>query len=234
MGDAEELNNAGVQQDEQIVEIPADVVSKTEYEALKSELDSARQQLAQVQEMMMSPEFVEFMRSRRLGTQPAAEPHGSKEAEEEPEPDYEEMTPQQLAAFVVKKVKQELSPYLQTYEDKMRLLEVQQDIARCEKKYPDFWQYRDAMYQLALQNPTLKAEEAYLMAKGKVSAMRPTAPAKQSAENKPATTQQLSKHKGPTTSERPRVAPASTAKSGGMTLEEAFEQAWEKEFGSSG
>jgi hypothetical protein len=108
------------------------------------------------------------------------------QTEEEEEPKWEELAPKDLARTLQKRIvgsllkevgtvlSSQLQPIAHAVKDlqgeslKIKESAVQQDITQTVKKYPDLFQYKDAMIKLHAENPGLDVEELYHLARKRV------------------------------------------------------------------
>ena len=99
-------------------------------------------------------------------TQPA-----TPRREPEVDPDYDSMTPKQLVEYIRKSNRRDLEEVLsQTLvpmqeRDKARI--ASDSLSKAAAKYPDYWEHREPMIEMAEKHPELDAEEVYLLVAGK-------------------------------------------------------------------
>ena len=88
----------------------------------------------------------------------------------EPEPDYDQMTPKELVGHITQQVGRviddRLSKTLTPLQEDRRLEQATASITHAASKYPDFWDFKEQMIEVAERHPTLSAEQAYLLASG--------------------------------------------------------------------
>jgi len=97
------------------------------------------------------------------------QPQPPPPVEKEQLPDFDSMTPAEVAHWTLKQtqrlvddaVRRAVQPVVSTVE----ATRVSREIKEAEAKYPDFWDYREQMIELAQRHPTLTAEEVYHLAK---------------------------------------------------------------------
>lgn len=148
---------------------------------------------------------------------PSSQEYGTSE---EAGVDIDQMSPRELVQFIneqVSQIGQQLLVEIQT-------LKVQREIDKCEAKYPDFWDYEEAIRAIAMENPTLSIEQAYKLAKQQMEEeARP-----KKAEATSSVTQRILKLPPKVVpGEKPSTAPSATRKTEPRTLREAAERAWE-------
>jgi hypothetical protein len=109
----------------------------------------------------------------KAGRQPAPQ-----QPRVEPEPDWDTMTNKEVAQYIMTQVgtnvgnliKKTVEP-MQSHAEAER---VSRDIQSTAAKFPDFWDHREKMVELAERHPTLTAEEAYHLASGNPVALKKT------------------------------------------------------------
>jgi len=129
----------------------------------------------------LTPEYADFLRHRAglAQQQPQQQQPQRKQWTQEERQAFEErldsLSKGEFAAYirdaVVEKVREELFAPLARDIVQSR---VQQDIAATAAKYPDFGTFRDDMIVISNANPSLGAEQVYLLAKAQRSGQVPT------------------------------------------------------------
>lgn len=134
------------------------------------ELTQVKEKLSRYEQLVVSPEYAEFLAAKAAQKVVDQQPQRSREYSKEEKAAFEErlnnMSRAEYAAFIrdvtVDTVKTQLfAPVVNTIvTDK-----VQTQIAAAASKFPDFWDYKQDMISLANVNPALTAEQAYHLAK---------------------------------------------------------------------
>jgi len=131
-----------------------------------------QEKLAQYEQLVLSPEYAEFLQNKAGGRprQPDPAPVTSAQREEFVER-LNSMPRAEFATFirdvVMKEVQEQMfGPLAQSVAQE----KVQQQVVQCVQKYPDFWSHKDAMLGISQSNPNLNAEQVYLLAKGVTAA----------------------------------------------------------------
>lgn len=208
-----------------------ELVPRSELERLRQENEQLRQRLDQITQRFMDPEFLAKLRGEATPQPRAAEAQAEEEVEEE-EPDWESLTPKQFAKRITDEVMKRISKQLQSRIDEVAtradVLRARQELAEAAARYPDFWQYRDLMVQVANEyyaryGRDISAEDAYFIAKGRATAQRVGATTVQGGS---ATVQPKPKPRV-ASGEKPGVAPSAVSK-GQLSGREAIEEAWKR------
>lgn len=169
------------------------------------------------QKSVPTPEELLKMLEEDRGTQPPVG-RGPK--------DLEEMTMSELAQYIFEVVQREVAyPLMQ----KVEVLRVNQEVDKCEKKYPDFWDYRQEIWQIASNNPSLSIEQAYLLAKSqnpKQTAPRPDTSNATSVTSLNAKKVASEQPKPSAVGDKPGVSGAAMRRSNVKSLREAAAMAW--------
>jgi len=116
-------------------------------------------------------------------------------------------------------VEKQFGNQAQQLQEQIAALQAQIAVDRCAAKHPDFWDYQDAMYKIALENPTILPETAYSLAKLQQSEMAAEEKARREAAAK------LAK------SERPSGTGSDTHRKVPLTVEEQSDAAWNEVMG---
>ena len=170
-------------------------VDRLEYEALQSQNDQLQKRLEILAQNMMSPDYVQYLESKRMAeyggyNQPGPQPKS------EPEPDFDPDTASQreLVEYVTKKVANlieqrvgEVDKQVKRQEYESQYEKAQREVQEAMRKYPDFGNYRLDMVEIAKRHPNISAEEAYLLAKAKSGGMR--TPTSRTSQKQPSTQQ---------------------------------------------
>lgn len=80
--------------------------------------------------------------------------------------DLENLTNAQLVEVIVNEVNKQVNQYAQPIVRDLEEVKLLMEIQKAESKYPDFWDYKDAIHQLGRTQPHLTIEQAYLIATG--------------------------------------------------------------------
>lgn len=160
-------------------------IARDEYEALKQERELLQKRLNILGQNMMSPEYIEFLESKRGGGHGSSPQRGrqtpqASNQEGEPEIDFETASQKEIADYVMNKVNQlveervgEVNKKVSSQEYKTQYGEVQREVGELEKQYPDFWNYQQDMVGIAQKYPNMRPKEVYLLAKGQRDAGNP-------------------------------------------------------------
>lgn len=213
----EETTTTGtVTQEVEVVETPPVEAPEAPPVTGNEELTVLKERLARYEQLVVSPEYAEFLaaKSRATAPQPQAPRQFSSEEKTAFQERLNSMSRAEFAAFVrdltVDTVKEHLfAPVVQSIVSE----KVQTQIAEASTEFKDYWDYKDDMIKLANANPGLSAKQVYHLAKA-TRAPRP-APEGKPPVRKP-------------TGEAPSSAPASRREAPAATFEAAFEQAFKK------
>ena len=187
----ENLSDQNQEEENQLPEY----VSRLDYEALQSQNAQLQRRLEILAQNMMSPEYVQFLESKRMAEyggyqQPNPQP------QPEPEPDFDPDTASQreLVEYVTKKVANlieqrvgEVDKQVKRQEYESQYEKAQREVQETMRKYPDFGNYRLEMIEIAKRHPNISAEEAYLLAKAKAGGIRTPTP--RTSQKQPSTQQ---------------------------------------------
>jgi len=145
--------------------------------------------------------------------------------------DFDDLTNTQLLTYIAEAINSQAGPRLQQLEKSIHTLKVRQEIDSAASRHEDFWTYEDEIRQIAIDNPTLRIEDAYQLAKSRNP--KPTAPKEGETpkERRPTRTERLLNLKHVSYGEKPNVAAASTEKVLKGDLSSAAERAWEEHLG---
>lgn len=209
--------------------------AKTEEQAVKQKVELDAEQYNALLDRLAELESLAYKKelaSRPVSLEDLAEEGkrwAPKEGEEEEVPtakDLDELSNKELVEYIMKEVNragQQLLTEVQT-------LKVLREIDKCEAKYEDFWDYKDLIQEIAIQNPSLSIEQAYKLAK--VSSEEKAKAKQEKSEAKEPLSQKLLKlppRVAP--GEKPGVAPGSTRSSEIKTLKDAALKAWDEVVG---
>jgi len=200
------------------VETPAPAAEVTPITG-NEELSVLRERLSRYEQLLVSPEYAEFLaaKSRAVQPAPAAAP-APKEWSAEDKAAFTEkvnnMSRVEFAKFIsdltVDTVREKLfNPIVQNIVSE----KVQNQIAEASTEFPDFWDYKQDMIALSNANPALTAKQVYHLAKAS-RAPKP-APVGKPPVRKPS-------------GEAPASAPASHREPPAGDFNSAFEQAFKK------
>ncbi len=93
-----------------------------------------------------------------------------------PPPDFDTMTNAELANYIMTQVGSKVGEIMQKtvapVQSQFEADRTARDIQTTAIKYPDFWDHRDKMIEIAERHPTLTAEEAYHLASGNPAAVK--------------------------------------------------------------
>jgi len=181
------------------------------------ELSVLRERLARYEQLVVSPEYAEFLAAKSRAVQPApasAPKVWSAEDKAAFQEKVNNMSRIEFAQFItdltVDTVRERLfNPIVQNIVSE----KVQNQIAEASTEYPDFWDYKQDMIALSNANPALTAKQVYHLARAS-RAPKP-APAGKPPVRKPS-------------GEAPTSAPASRKEAPIGNFNDAFEQAFKK------
>ena len=169
-----------------------------------------QQRVRDLEAYLLDPNFIEFMRSK-VGD-PPAKPAGTPAKGGEPE--WDKLSPAELATALLAEVNKLIQNAVQPVKAESAVRAAQAQVKEAEGKYPDFWQYKTEMVELAQKNPTLSVDDCYKLAKARM-VKRPAAP------------------KPPVASEAPTGAPGRRANPAAKGIKSNFDQVWNKVVGDS-
>ena len=98
--------------------------------------------------------------------------------------DFEKMTPKEFAKFVVNSTLGEVQRALKPIVDRVEVLRVRSEVREAQDKYPDFMDFKDDIFKIAMNNPSLSIEDAYLQVAGRSSIKARREAAAEEAEEK--------------------------------------------------
>ena len=131
----------------------------------KSELDAANKKIAEMggritelTDTLISPDFL-----KREAT-PATKEEGEKEPTEE---DLENMSRKEYAAHIANKTIAAVGVLVSNLVQRQEFFETKKAQDDTIGKYPDYWDYKDAMIPLSKKYPGVSPEDIYLIACGK-------------------------------------------------------------------
>lgn len=142
-------------------------VTKAEFEQLKATNQQLQTQLGEVQSIIVSPQFQEFMKSKN---QPAQEFDRGSFAAGRQELDLETMDRTQFAQYILKQITdavgKQFNPQLARLSDDMQRDQLTRGIKEAQSKYGDFDNYAAQMRQASSRIATsgLSAEDIYKIA----------------------------------------------------------------------
>ena len=79
----------------------------------------------------------------------------------------EDLSPQEMIDYLEAKMEGRIAAAIQPIANNQIVAQAQQQVAAASGKYTDYWDYKDEMLQIAQRHPTITADEAYWMAKGR-------------------------------------------------------------------
>jgi hypothetical protein len=180
------------------------------------ELSVLKERLARYEQLVVSPEYADFLAAKSRAAQPA--PQAPKQFSTEEKQAFQErlnnMSRAEFAAFIrdltVDTVRDQLfTPVVQSIVSE----KVQTQIAEAASEFPDYWDYKQEMIKLSNANPGLSAKQVYKLAKAETA---PKAP--------PAGKPPVRKAGG----EAPSSAPAQAREAAPTNFDAAFEKAFQK------
>lgn len=131
----------------------------------KSELDAANKKIAEMggridelTDTLISPEFL------RKEAKPAAEGEKKKEPTDE---ELENMSRKEYAAHIAGKTVEAVGVLVSNLVQRQEFFETKKAQDDTITKYPDYWDYKDAMIPLSKKYPGVSPEDIYLIACGK-------------------------------------------------------------------
>jgi hypothetical protein len=180
------------------------------------ELSVLRERLARYEQLVVSPEYAEFLaaKSRAVAPTPQAPKQYSAEEKQAFQDRLNNMTRTEFAAFVrdltVDTVREQLfTPVVKSMVSE----KVQNQIAEAATEFPDYWDYKQDMIKLSNANPGLNAKQVYHLAK--VQRSPKPAPVGKPPVRKPS-------------GEAPTGATASHKEGPATSFDAAFEKAFQK------
>lgn len=177
-------------------------------------INDLQEKLTRFEQMVVSPEYAEFLANKATTNKPPAPKEYSAEERRAFEERLNSMSRAEFAAFIrdltIDTVQEKsIKPIMDVIVTK----EVQSQINTVSAKYADFWDYQKDMVALANANPSLNAEQVYHLAKSMKGA--PAAPAVKPPVKKPA-------------GEAPGGTPASRTQAKPDSFQDAFAEAFKK------
>jgi hypothetical protein len=154
----------------------------------QSKLDAANKKIAEMggritelTDTLISPDFL-----KREAT-PATKEEGEKEPTEE---DLENMSRKEYAAHIANKTIAAVGVLVSNLVQRQEFFETKKAQDDTITKYPDYWDYKDAMIPLSKQYPGVSPEDIYLIACGKKNPpVKPPVPKATSSEKPGITTE---------------------------------------------
>jgi hypothetical protein len=141
--------------------------------------------------------------------------------EDEP-PEFDSMRPSELVAYIRDEMINPILVHIETIRIGNEIKELMQ-----EEEYKDFWDHREAIYEVARKNPQLSMRDAYHLATGKAKPQKKE-PALKKTESAKSPQERLLRHLPPVHGEKPTgVTESSTKEVAPKTLEEAAARAFE-------
>jgi hypothetical protein len=168
--------------------------------------------------------------------------HPQQQRPREPDIDVEQMSNRQLVEYifnVADDVLMKLDGKINQVDTKIETLKVMQEIDKLEKNplthhkvdpdnpermVSDFWDYKDAIYKVATENPTLSLMQVYKLVKSE-KGEKVGVPGKREGRL-------MSLPPRPVFGERPGHSSSVTEKNPPKTLQEAAEKAWKETVGN--
>jgi len=180
------------------------------------EMAALRERLARYEQLVVSPDYADFLAQKSRAAKPTPEAPKQYSAEERQafQDKLNGMTRAELVSFtrdlVVDTVREQLfNPIVQNIVSE----KVQNQIAEASAKHTDFWDYKQDMVALSNANPALTAEQVYHLAKAS-RAPKP-APAGKPPVRKPS-------------GEAPSTTPSTPKDQPATNFDQAFNKAFEK------
>ena len=144
-----------------------EMISKTEYEKITSELDSVRKgkeksemELQNAKLELLSPEYISYLENKNKQTTSTTK---------SPSLDLESMSRTELVSLLRNDLEAVLQEYSKKAIDPLKHsisdLIAREEVRLCEGKYEDFNDYRKDMISLVRNNEGLSIEDAYKIAK---------------------------------------------------------------------
>jgi hypothetical protein len=119
--------------------------------------------VAEYERLLLDPGYLEYLagggRKELVREARAAEP--SKEV------DFDSMSNKDLVQYLFAVMKGELNKVVQPMAQDAQVTEMKRQVTEAAGKYSDFWDYKEEMVRLARVHPSLTADDAYFMAKGR-------------------------------------------------------------------
>ena len=172
--------------DDGTTEPPPKKAPKEEKSELAKTLEALRQEVSSqttLQQITSDPEIAAILKAKREGKPVTVNLEGEKEPEQKPveeePPDLDDMDNKQLTNFIVKQVAKELDGVinrkLKTLEEPLKGVQnfvntseenrIKTEIKEARDRYSDFDDFKAPMLQLHRENPGLKVEQLYVLAK---------------------------------------------------------------------
>lgn len=152
----------------------------------KSELDAANKKIAEMggridelTDTLISPDFL------RKEAKPVAEGEEKKELTEQ---ELEDMSRKEYAAHIANKTVAAVGVLVSNLVQRQEFFETKKAQDDTITKYPDYWDYKDAMIPLSKQYPGVSPEDIYLIACGKKNPPKKPAVPEATSTEKPGIT----------------------------------------------
>lgn len=133
--------------------------------ALQTKLDELSAQNADYQKLLLSDDFVNFVANK--AAEKAGNTKGGDKGGKDEEPDFENMTKKDLVQFILTAIDGKVHKAVQPVAQDAAVVRAQQQVKEASAKYPDYWDFKDAMVEIATKTPNLTAEDCYHLAKGR-------------------------------------------------------------------
>jgi len=182
---------------------PEKTVPKSELDAANKKIAEMGGRIAELTDTLISPDFLKREKA------PAAEEGGKKEPTEE---DLENMTRKEYAEFITGKTITAVGTLVSKLVQRQEFFETKKAQDDTITKYPDYWDYKEAMIPLSKKYPSVSPEDIYLIACGKKNPPKKAEIPEATSTEKPGITTEFKDKK--------------------LSAEEAAKIAWDRTMGS--
>jgi hypothetical protein len=138
---------------------------RNENKTLKGAGEATAKKLKDLETTIVSPEYLEFLSSKTKGSKGGGQQQQQQQQQTQ-EIDFENLNNTQLAGTIVKLVVGEVNKIIAPLASKTEATDTRVQVQEAAKLYPDFWEYKDSMVELASRRPDLSPVDVYVMVKG--------------------------------------------------------------------
>jgi len=134
-----------------------------ERDGLKKQVGENASKLEGLHKTIISPEYLAYLEDSKKGIKDP----GDKGGKEKPQAiDLNQLDNVELANFIVGEIKKVVTDQNKPIEAKVTAIDAKTKVAEAAGRFKDFWEYKDAMIDIAGRMPNLDPAEIYVMVKG--------------------------------------------------------------------
>jgi len=134
-----------------------------ERDGLKKQVGENASKLEGLHKTIISPEYLAYLEDSKKGIKDP----GDKGGKEKPQAiDLNQLDNVELANFIVGEIKKVVTDQNKPIEAKVTAIDAKTKVAEAAGRFKDFWDYKDAMIEIAGRMPGLDPAEIYVMVKG--------------------------------------------------------------------